>query len=113
MTVHRELFEIAGRLAAAAAAGQEASIQAPLSDLKDAADTVGSAASGSWLGYHSRVYYANLQAPPPGAHFSQEWGLKDTFVEDTRGDWREYRPEQVKEHIRVLARHPDLSEAAS
>lgn len=32
MTVHRELFEIADRLAAAAVAGQEASIQAPLPD---------------------------------------------------------------------------------
>lgn len=111
MTAHKELLEIADRLAAAAAAGQEDSIQAPLSALKDAADIVGVASSGSWLGYHSRVYYANLDAPPPGAHFSQEWGLKETFAEDTCGDWREYRPEQVKDHIRALARHPDVSKA--
>lgn len=113
MTVYKELFEIADRLAATAAAGQEAPIQAPLTALENAADAVGLAFSGSWLGYHSRVYYAGLQAPPPGMHFSQEWGLKGVFVKETSSFWREYRPEEVKERIRVLARHPDLSEAAS
>lgn len=112
MTDHKELFEIADRLAAEAAAGREESIQAPLTALKGAADAVGEASSGSWLGYHSQVYYANLQAPPIGAHFSQEWGLRSTFSEGTYGDWREYRPEQVKEHVRALAHHPDLFEAA-
>lgn len=113
MTVYKELFEVADRLAATAAAGQEASIQAPLTALKDAAGVVGQASSGSWLGYHARVYYADLEAPPPGARFSQEWGLKESFAEATRGDWREYRPEQVKDHVRALACHPDLSEATN
>lgn len=113
MTVHKELFEIADRLAATAAAGQEASIQEPLSALEGAVNAVGLAFSGSWLGYHARVYYAGLLAPPPGMHFSQEWGLRSSFAEDTRGAWLEYRPEEVKDHIRALAGHPDLSESAS
>jgi hypothetical protein len=25
--------------------------------------------SGSWLGYHSRVYRSGLRPAPPGAHF--------------------------------------------
>ena len=107
MTIHKDLFEIADRLAAAAVAGRDASVQTPLSALDAAADTVGQASSGSWLGYHSRIYYANFQEPLPGAHFSQEWGLMSTFDEEgTRGDWREYRPEQVKEYVEALAGHP-------
>lgn len=113
MTVYKELFEIADRLAATAAAGQEASIQEPLSALESAANAVGLAFSGSWLGYHSWIYYADLQPPPPGAHFSQEWGLMRTFGQGTVGDWREYGREQVKEHIREWMHHPDLSEATA
>ena len=73
---------------------------------------MGQASSGSWLGYHSRIYYANFETPPHKARFSQEWGLATTFA-GTRGDWREYPAEEVKEFIRALAHHPDLSEAMS
>ena len=82
MGVHQDLFEIADRLAAVASAGREASVQTLLSALDAAADAVGQASSGSWLGYHSRIYYANFQEPLPGAHFSQEWGLMSAFDEE-------------------------------
>jgi hypothetical protein len=45
--------------------------------------------SGSWLGYHSRVYYKNFETPPVGAVFSQEWGLIDSSM-GTKGVWREF-----------------------
>lgn len=109
MTGHKELFEIADRLADIAAAGDGDSIRVPLSALFDAADAVGKAFSGSWLGYHSRIYYAGLEAPPPGAHFSQDWGLMErSFGSGTRGEWCEYRSEQVKEHIQMSAHDPDV-----
>jgi predicted nucleotide-binding protein len=54
------------------------------------ANEAGKAWSGSWLGYHSRVYYNDFQPVPPGARFNQEWGLAATYSRETIGDWREY-----------------------
>jgi hypothetical protein len=49
------------------------------------------------LGYQASVYYNDLQTPPPGAHFSQEWGLMDRFgIQGTTGDWREFRTKEIK-----------------
>ena len=69
-----------------------------LDALEKAANRIGKSWSGSWLGYHSRVYYANFQPPPSGAVFRQEWG----FLEGRRfspGDWVEYSPEDVVNSI--------------
>lgn len=63
------------------------------------AESVGKSWSGSWLGYHSRVYYKNLNPPPSGAHFSMEWGFLDAFNMGTVGDWHEYEFEYIVEHI--------------
>jgi predicted nucleotide-binding protein len=65
--------------------------------------------SGSWFGYHSRVYYSNLESPPPGAHFSSEWGLQDMFGQGSRGDWVEYGYDSVYAEILDRAENPDLS----
>ena len=59
-----------------------------LDELEKAANLIGKSWSGSWLGYHSRVYYFNLQTPPPGSDFSQEWGLSHGM--DLDGSWVEY-----------------------
>ncbi len=108
-----ELFSLAERLKKSAGAANFDEIAVPLSALEDAARTVGRSFSGSWQGYHSRVYYADLSPPPPGAHFSQEWGLMDNYGTSlgSRGDWREYDAEDVKTHIRTLAGEPDLDAA--
>lgn len=112
---HEELFAVSEKLKAAVATGDDAEIVDPLAALEDAAQTVGRSFSGSWQGYHSRVYYADFLPPPPGAHFSQEWGLMDTYMSSfgSRGDWREYDPEDVKNHIRQMAGKPDLTNARS
>jgi len=82
----------------------------PLEALDQAANEVGEAFCGSWLGYHARVYYAGLQHPPPGAHFSQEWGMQEMFGNlGTRGDWREFQPQAIIATIDARAGHPDLS----
>lgn len=115
MTPQEELFELSTRLKAAAATGENDEIAAALAALEDAAHAVGRAFSGSWQGYHSRVYYRDFSPPPPGAHFSQEWGLMDTYMSSlgSRGDWQEYDSENVAEHIRCMAGNPDLTNARS
>lgn len=112
MTAHEELFQLIEPLNTAASAIERDEISQPLAALRAAVAEVGRAFSGSWLGYHSRVYYENFEAPPPGAHFSQEWGLMDTFGSmGSTGRWREYLFDEVQQHVLRLAGNPDLSAA--
>ena len=99
-TISDDLFEIAQRLDSLGAKFGESKIKNPLERLETEANKAGKAWSGSWLGYHSRVYYRDLQPPPPGARFSQEWGLmRISFIDDTRGDWVEYDFDAVRDAI--------------
>lgn len=112
MTAHEELFQLVEPLSAAASGIERKEISQPLAALRAAVTEVEWSFSGSWLGYHSRVYYENFQTPPPGAHFSQEWGLMDTLASlGSVGRWREYPAEEVKQHVLRLAGNPDLSAA--
>ncbi|MEN5365635.1 hypothetical protein ABE571_04455 [Stenotrophomonas sp. TWI273] len=112
MTAYEELSQLAESLNAAAAGIERDETSQPISALRTAVAEVGRSFSGSWLGYHSRVYYENFQTPPPGAHFSQEWGLMDTLASlGSVGRWREYPAQEVKQHVLSLAGNPDLSEA--
>jgi predicted nucleotide-binding protein len=113
MTPSEELFEIADQLKKVFSLTEESIIEKPLSDLSEAVNSVKNTFSGSWQGYHAYVYYEDFKQPPPGAHFSQEWGLKDNYMSSlgSRGNWREYDPEYVKTHILTLAGNPDLSHA--
>lgn len=80
-----------------------------LDNLKNAANEAGRAWSGSWLGYHSRVYYADLEPVPPGARFSIEWGLMELYAnEGTVGRWCEYDFESLKEGIKQRSGIQDI-----
>jgi predicted nucleotide-binding protein len=109
MKAFEDLFRLAEQLEAAAATANTEDIEQPLKALQDAAYQVGQAFSGSWLGYHSCVYYKDFATPPPGANFSQEWGLR--HPEGHRGGWREYRYADVEAHIKAIAKHPNLDRA--
>jgi predicted nucleotide-binding protein len=113
LTPHEELFALAERLRKAAVAADGDEVAHPISALEEAAQKIGRSFSGSWQGYHSRVYYADFSPPPPGTHFSQEWGLMDTYTSShgSHGDWREYDTEEVEARIRKLAGEPDLAYA--
>lgn len=115
MSSSRELFEIAEQLNAAASSGNDPEIQEPLDALYNSAEQVGNSFSGSWLGYHSRVYYSGFQRPPAGAHFSQEWGLEDLSMTrlGSKGEWIEYHFNDVIEYIRCKAGNPNLSRSMS
>lgn len=77
---------------------------------REAAETISQSFSGSWLGYHSRVYYRDLRPPPPGHNFSKEWGRENFFGKGTSGDWCEFAFQSVVEAIYLLAGNPDLDE---
>ena len=98
-----DLQSIADRIAAEPVAG-------PLAALKRTGTEIGEAWSGSFLGYHALVYYKDLKPPPPGAHFSSEWGLRDAFNMGTRGAWEEWGFDAVKNEILRQAGSPDLTQ---
>jgi len=88
--------------------GESVEIAEPLQCLERAAEETGKAWSGSFLGYHTRVYYQNFKVPPPGDHFSPEWGLQGVFQGST-GGWREYQRDDVLGYIALRADEPNLS----
>src|SRR5262245_49681986 len=95
-----KFLDLADRLAAAAEKIDGTALDA----LESAAEQVGKAWSGSWLGYHSRVYYKDLAPVPAGARFSKEWGIEERFaVDGTVGEWREFEFDGVVEEIRRRA----------
>jgi predicted nucleotide-binding protein len=113
MQSYEELFELARKLQEAAAIADAEIISLPLNALSAAADQIKRSFSGSWLGYHSRVYYDGLVPAPPGANFSQEWGLQDMSITSlgSRGDWCEWDFDEVKAHIFDVAENPDIGPA--
>lgn len=105
--IHTHLLTVIAEL-------NERSLISPLERMEKAADEVGKAWSGSWLGYQSRVYYQELKPPPPGDHFSSEWGFSQSvFASARRTGWKEYPEESVKTAIRKMAGDPSLDDAAA
>lgn len=108
-TVTNELFQITDRLESIYQTLMNDEFAEPLQRLQDVAELAGKSWSGSWLGYHSRIYYHDLVPPPAGAHFSQEWGLKDLFGRaGSVGDWTEYRFDDVVDALERSAGNPDI-----
>jgi len=110
-----ELRSIFDELQASIQALEKPDIFKSLEALEENAKEVGKAWSHSWLGYQARVYYAGLQPPEPGAHFSIEWGFTQLYTQGTRGNWQEFPEGAIEAEIRKRADNPDTStaEAAS
>jgi len=105
-----KLFVIADRLELQCRKWNSSKLILPFERLRETANNIAKSFSGSWLGYHSRVYYADFQSPPPGANFSSDWGVRELeFVDGgTRGEWREHKFEDVCNTIYSLAKVKDL-----
>ncbi len=111
-SIHEELLKIADQLKNLSARKSDEKSKTPLAELEKAAERVGKAWSGSWLGYQAYVYYGDFKQPPPGAHFSMEWGFQELHtIPCTRGDWREYNPDQIEKLIYELAGNPSIEYA--
>ncbi|WP_122574955.1 TIR domain-containing protein [Pseudomonas viridiflava] len=82
-----------------------------IAKLAQAAEEFAAAASGSWFGYQSCVYYENFERPPPGASFSKEFGMQNIFGMGTTGHWCEYAFDDVVDLINQEAGNPDLTSA--
>ena len=106
---HEELLEIADRMDGLVERGRQMNVQEPLGVLENAANEVGKSWSGSWLGYHANVYYEELRPRPPGAHFSQETGLRDEYLSETTGTWVEFDAEYVEAAIHERAGNPHMA----
>jgi len=75
--------------------------------LLDAAEEIGRAWCGSFLGYHSRVYKKELAPKQPGDYFDAEWGrLPHTLL--LRGEWVEYTVEYIQDQVYERAGNPDV-----
>lgn len=106
-----ELFSLAHELEGCAKKLEEPSFSDSINRLEEAAAKVGKSWSGSWLGYHSRVYYKDFEPPPAGAQFSQEWGFQDCWpIRATVGDWHKYTNDEVTSAILQKAGNPDLTQ---
>lgn len=112
METFEELFSLADDMKKASENENNSDIKNSITNLEEAAVKIGKAFSGSWLGYHSCVYYNGLQPPPPGAHFSQEWGLNgDMWIGlGSTGDWQEYNADRIKEAILHQANVTNMDE---
>lgn len=55
--------------------------------------------SGSWLGYHSELYYLNFEIPPLENRFDPEWG----GIHGIPTGWQALSAEQVRERIESVS----------
>ena len=101
-----ELLSIASDLRKLAARGEDPAVQQPLERLQRAAEEVGKAWGGSWIGHQANVYFRGLQRPPPGNHFNLEVGL----MSGERG-WLEWDRDEVNRIIYERAGNPDMDPA--
>jgi len=101
-----DVKEAAIDLAAKSLRKDDPSLAAHLLRVKGVVEKYRKAFSGSWLGYHSRVYYVGFISPSPGDSFSVEWGLMHARSNGT--GWREFRSDEVIKLIEAEAGNPDL-----
>jgi len=105
MELHSEFLSIADRLDKQVGETEASPVRQDALRLKDAADKIGRSFSDSWHGDHAYVYYANFETPPPGAHFSSEWGLIYMSYSSlgSKENWHQFDPEEIKNLIRQIA----------
>lgn len=110
-TASEELRDIATELSALLERGRAREVADSLDALEESAGELARAWSGSSLGYHARVYRADLAPTPPGHHFDQEWGFEGTFATRTSPGWAEFVHGDLVRQIYDRAGSPDTSAA--
>lgn len=88
---------------------ESGSIHDTIQRINEAVRTIGRASTNSWLGYQAHVYYRGFRNPPPGDHFSSEWGLQEAFSNPMSNNWVEVSFEDVEAAVSHAAGNPDLA----
>ena len=60
--------------------------------------------SGSWIGYHARVYIESFDAPHPDERFDAEWGFQQAMSNGPHGRWALVDDEGAKAELLRRAR---------
>jgi predicted nucleotide-binding protein len=114
MNTTQELFQLADTAADAQTRWQAHPVREPLRVLLQICNEVGRAWSGSNIGYHATVYYADLQPKPPYVQFSAEWGLMDRWpTHQPDPGWRVMDYKDVNDYIVSRVGRDALKEAGS
>jgi hypothetical protein len=79
MTAAEELSQVAESASQLRIRIRDKALKDPLGALRQSAENAARAWSGSNLGYHATVYYADFQPKPPAVQFSAEWGLEERW----------------------------------
>ncbi len=99
------LLAIANQLEEVAKKLETSEVQSSIQQLMEGVTRATSAFCGSWIGYHSRVYYNGLNPPPAGATFNPEYGLVHmSYNRGTEGEWVEFQYDEI---FGVLKGHTD------
>jgi hypothetical protein len=102
--VLRRIAAIARELEHASLPRKAEPFEARLERLQDAVGDIAKSWSGSVLGRHSLIYLDELRPAGPGEAFDSEWGLEGgAFVNRTRGAWKEYTFDQVRNAVHERA----------
>lgn len=116
MANHLELLRLADRLDRLVEQFEACPAAIATKATERAAEEVAKAFSGSWLGYHARVYFSDFSQPPASEHFDPEYGLMPRPVgarQRTRSDWMEFSDDQVVKQIQQMANVESLDEATA
>ena len=106
MEGHTELFAIADALDGLLQTFEQSTGAKKVKALEAAIDETAKSHSGSWFGYHARVYFDDFATPPPGEHFDPEYGLAvNPMMRRSRGSglWMEFNSDEVLKHIYEMA----------
>lgn len=105
-TIIAEFVAAADRCEGAARRFDDGALRELEGRLREAIGAVAKSWSGSWLGYHSRVYLKGFRARRPGDTWSTEWGGVQRSSNPLSGDWCEVDPQHVIDTIDRLANLP-------
>lgn len=112
MDESNELFNLADNLTLLGEICEKPDIKEIFQKKLNAIDQIAGSFSGSWLGYHSEVYYENFKSPPAEAIFSSEWGLKGESWLDlgSIGNWTKYDRETIRRQLARVSENADIDE---
>jgi predicted nucleotide-binding protein len=98
-----ELLQIAESLRPHAETLEDQPVKTAIDGIHQAFQKLNNAFSGSWLGYHSRLYYCDFESPPSSDPFNKEWGLIDRIGGRSPTGWTEYNRDEVRSHMLMCA----------